>query len=263
MNNTQNKIGVIILNYNNYPDTLVAINSVKRQITNSSIQIYLVDNGSDDDSLKYLSKIKKIKFIKSSKNLGFAGGNNLAIKKAIKDKCSQILLLNNDAKFISKYTLQNLVDNNKGLIAPIIKFKRDDEIIYDYGGKVDRVFGRNTHYESTFIIEGLIPSADYYSGACLLIKSEVVKKIGLLDDHFFLYYEDADYCLRANKLNIPVELLSSQFISHKLSASTSKLKSKKISILAKSHFLFCLKHLPPVSTPFFIAFNLYLRLKTL
>lgn len=259
----KNKVGIIILNFNNFDDTIIAIDSVKAQIADFSINIYVVDNGSIDGSSEKLEKIKNIQFIKSKKNLGFAGGNNLAIKKALKDGCRQILLLNNDAKFISKKTLANLIKFNPGITAPIIKFKRHHETVYDYGGKIDRVFGRNTHYESTFKIKKLFPKGDYFTGACLLVNSDVFKKIGFLDDKYFLYFEDADFCLRAAKANFELKLCSSEVIEHKLSSSTSKLQKKKITILANSHFYFCLKHLSPISTPFFVAFNLYLRLKSL
>jgi GT2 family glycosyltransferase len=223
--------------------------------------IYVVDNGSTDGSLTYLKKLKYITLIKSKNNLGFAGGNNLGIKKALADKNDYIFLINNDATCPDPDTIEKLIQKNKGISAPIVSFKRGDEVVYDYGGKIDKVFGRNTHYESPFKIENLYPKGDYYSGVCLLISAKVFNKIGFLDESFFLYYEDVDFCLRAKAAGFKLTLCDSVTINHNLSSSTNKLGKKKIKILADSHFNFCLKHLSPMSTPFFLAFNVYLRLK--
>lgn len=255
------KVGIITVNFNNTKDTLLCIDSTKTLDKATNFNIYIVDNGSTDNSLKELKKIKDITLIKSKMNLGFAGGNNLAIKKALKDGCDYVLLINNDALITDPETLTKLIKKNKGISAPVVKFQRNEEDVYDYGGRVDKVFGRNTHYESPFVIESLFPTADYYSGVCLLISKKVFEKIGLLDESYFLYYEDADFCLKAKHAGFRLTLCPEVTILHKLSSSTNKLGGKKVRILADSHFRFCLNNLPPTSTPFFLAFNVYLRLK--
>lgn len=258
------KVGIITVNYKNSKDTKNLLASINR-ITDKKYQIktYVVDNGSGDGSMKEIKRaFPGIVGINSPKNLGFAGGNNLGINKAIKDSCDFVLLINNDAEFIKPDTLSKLIGVNRGISAPVVKFFRNSEAVFDYGGRIDKVFGRNTHYESPFEIEDLFPKADYYSGVCLLIDTKVFKKTGLLDDSYFLYYEDVDFCLRAMEQGFKLSLSPDSEILHRLSASTNKLGRKKIKILADSHFNFCLKHLPPMSTPFFLAFNIYLRLKS-
>lgn len=257
-------IGIITVNYKNFDDTKNLLRSLNI-IEGKKYKIikYVVDNGSGDHSLDKIKKaFPKVIGIESSKNLGFAGGNNLGIKRAIKDGCDYILLINNDAEILDKNFIDELLKGNQGITAPVVSFKRNDSLIYDYGGRIDKLFGRNTHYESPFIIENSYPTADYYSGVCLMIDAKVFKKIGLLDDSFFLYYEDVDFCLRARKAGFKLKLSPNAMILHKLSSSTNKLGSRKIRILADSHFNFSLKHLPPLSTPFFLSFNLYLRLKS-
>lgn len=256
------KVGIITVNYNNYKDTVDCISSLN--LLDSSLTenaIYLIDNGSDKDVLNKIKKIKGVELIVSKKNLGFAGGNNLGIKKAIQDGCEYILLINNDAEVTDPKLIQKLIQKNKGITAPVVCFTRAGEDIYDYGGKVDKVFGRNTHYESPFKLDDFYPNADYYSGVCLLIDSKVFNAVGLLNEAYFLYYEDVDFCLQASKAGFKLSLVPGATIRHKLSSSTNKLGRRKIKILADSHFRFCLNNLPPTATPFFLAFNVYLRLR--
>ena len=259
----QNKVGIITVNYNNSSDTLLCVKSLMELKDINDHKIYVVDNGSTDKSPVILKKVKGIELIRSKINLGFAGGNNIGIKKALADGCNYIFLINNDAEIIDPETLTKLINNNKGITAPIVSFVRGKEIVYDYGGKIDKVFGRNTHYESPFKIENLYPTADYYSGVCLMVSAKVFEKIGFLDDSYFLYYEDVDFCLRAAQAGFKLKLCPNVTIMHMLSASTKKLGKQKIKILADSHFRFCLNHLPPMSTLFFLSFNIYLRLKTI
>jgi len=203
-------------------------------------------------------KLPIVKFIYSKENLGFAGGNNLGIKYAIRTGADYILLINNDATVIEKNFLSKILRVKGDIVSPMVKYKNKGTITYDYGGLVDKLFGRNTHLHSL-----PIETPDYFSGVCLLIKSKVFRKIGLLDDHFFLYYEDVDFCLRAKKAGLKLAFSPNSSIFHNLSTSANKFGKRKILILAKSHLRFCLKHLSILSMPFYLAFNLYLRLKSL
>lgn len=257
------KVGIVIVNYNNAEDTLTCVKSLEKLSKRKTpYVVYVVDNHSRKSVRKKLLRKKEFTLIKSQKNLGFAGGNNLGIIRALEEGCTHVLLLNNDAKIIDPNTLEKLLAKNKnGISAPVIMFKRFGKKVYDYGGSIDMLLGRNTHYEYAFRINRLYPKADYYSGACLLMSAEVFNKIGLLNSEYFLYYEDAEFCLKAADMGIKLSLQPDVVVSHKLSASTKKLGKKSLRILANSHFRFCLNNLPPTSTMFFLLFNLYLRFK--
>jgi len=251
------KIGAVVVNYNNPGDTRETLDSLNQFLASDKYQlvVYLVNNGctdleSNDLVLEYPSLIQII----SPTNLGFAGGNNLGIKKALGDKCSHILLLNNDATILSQNFFEVLLRTPYDITSPLVEYRQGGKMTHDYGGKVDYLFGRNTHLLSP-------GKADYYSGACLFIKSEVFQKTKGLDDSFFLYYEDVDFCLSCKKAGFSLGLEQKVKVFHHLSASTNKLGSKKIKILARSHLLFCTRHLPFLSLPFYLAFNLYLNSK--
>ncbi len=253
MKQFRKKIGVVTVNYNNPLSTVACINSFSKCKSKSDLAYYVVNNGCTDESKTVISqKIKNTTLLESLTNIGFAGGCNLGIKKAIKDGCSHILLINNDAEIASENFFDKLLlapyDISSAVIFTVGRDKKDS----DYGGMVDWFFGRNTHRSS----QGKI---DYVSGACFFAKSEVFKKVGEFDERFFLYYEDADYCLRAKKNGYTVGVVPDISIRHQLSASTNQLGSKKVLILAQSHLLFCFKHLHIFALPLYIGFNLYLR----
>lgn len=258
------KIAVVTVNYNNAKDTSECIRSFYKLDTSGlEISIIMVNNGSTEkESQNLKEKFPEIIFINSSVNKGFAGGNNLGIKKATENKADYILLINNDATVQNKDFFQNLLKSKEEIISPLIIFKKNGKTTYDFGGKVDWLFGRNTHINSSNKKYDGNTKPDYISGACLFIKAIVFRKIRLLDDKYFLYYEDVDFCLRAKKAGFKLGINSKSQIFHHLSSSASKLGKRKIKILADSHLRFCMRHLPIISAPFYLSFNLYLRLKT-
>lgn len=260
-----NKVAIIVLNYNNPVASIRCLNSLKLLLDGeTSFTTILVDNGSTDNSVsQILLNFPELDIIRSKKNLGFAGGNNLGIKKAMKDKADSIILLNNDTQIIDGEMLDKLLATEADLTSPRLKFHRNNLTYIDYGGKVDSLFGRNTHFESRDNdLPKHTPQPDYLSGTCLLIRKKVFDKVGLLDPGYFLYYEDADFCLRAKRAGFQLEVCPDTAIYHQLSNSSDKLGKKKIQILANSHLRFTLKNLSPVVWPLALSFNFYLRLKT-
>jgi len=254
------KIVAITVNYNNAALTEDCLNSFKG-INKRGLDLILlvVDCGSvEKESLNLNKSFPKVKFIFSKKNLGFAGGNNLGLDYAKKIKADYVLLVNNDATIESKDFFSKLLKTKGDIISPKVEYKDKGKVVYDFGGKVDKLFGRNYHLNKSTKVK-----PDYFSGVCLLISSNVLEVVGKLDDGFFLYYEDADYCLRAVEKGFSLGFCPSVKIFHHLSMSTNKLGKKKLIILANSHLRFCRRHLPITSLPFYLLFNLYLRAKTL
>jgi GT2 family glycosyltransferase len=258
------KIAIITVNYHNPEETISCIKSIKNSRNdNLSSYYYVVDNGGSKESTSGIAnKLPGTFVINSPKNLGFAGGCNLALKRAFKKDVDFVLLINPDAVIESKNFLLKMILTGADLVAPLIRYSKNGIQTFDHGGKIDYLFGRNTHLTSIYK-RPISGSPDYFTGACLLIRTTVFKKIGLLDDGFFLYYEDADFCLRAVKAGFVQRICREAEIFHHLSTTTSKMGKRKITILANSHLRFCQKHLPYFSIPLYLVFNLYLRTKAL
>ncbi|MBK7105841.1 MAG: glycosyltransferase family 2 protein [Ignavibacteriae bacterium] len=223
------KITIIILNWNGLNDTLECLESLKK-IDYENYEIIVVDNNSSGNDVEIIEEkfgacIKKI--IVSSENIGFSGGNNLGIKYALENGADFILLLNNDTIVESDF-LVNLSDTlnkyeNIGISAPLINYFDKKSIVWTVGGKISKIRGSGFAYsnENENQIEKKNREVTFASGCCLLIKKEVFEKIGMLDEKFFLYVEDTDFCFRTIKAGFKIIINPNSKIYHKVGNSTS------------------------------------------
>lgn len=221
------KVYIVIVNYNGYKDTLECIKSIEENEKNIDYKIIVVDNKSTDESMKKLSVLKKIYLIESNKNGGFSYGNNLGIKYAIENGAKYILLLNNDT-IITKNCISILkeeMDKHEelGIISPRIMY-------YELKNKINSVGGYIDWLKGTAVIESKgclykekdenMKYTEFVTGCCMLIKKELVDKIGYLPEEYFMYYEDVDYCTKAIKNNFKIGVCYNSVIYHKESASS-------------------------------------------
>ena len=265
-NNEKKKVFIIILNYNGRKDTVNCLCSLFDSKTLDQAVPIVVDNASFDNSIALITqKFPEIKIIQNKTNLGFAGGNNAGIKFALKNKADYILLLNNDT-LAKKDFLELLInhlesDKSYGLAAPAINFKLNYQSLFDLGGGVNWITGRTTHHNVKSIPQWKEPlKVEFVTGACMLIKRDVFEKIGLLDENFFMFFEDADFCLRAAKAGFSSWVVPQAQIFHQLSASVDK-TVHKYHYLLKSNLLFVNKHLKLITRPIAYLYLFLLGLK--
>ncbi len=218
------KISIILVNWNGLKDTLKCLDSLTK-LNYINYEIILVDNGSSDDSVKVIKeKFPDIHLIETKKNLGFAGGNNVGIKKALENKSDYVFLLNNDT-VVDKNICMNFVSfikNNKkaGILGARI-YKMDSEDYIDHqGGKWNAEKAEFDSYNSKSI-DNLQDNkqVDYVTGCAFFIKKEVVDKIGFLEENFFLMWEETDYCYRAKNFGFEIWAIPSAIVWHKVSSS--------------------------------------------
>lgn len=178
----------------------------------------------------------------NSKNRGFSAGCNLGIKQALNHGADAVLLLNQDTQ-VSKDFLITLVKNPADIVAPVIKFKRRGRWTYDYGGKINWWLGRTEHRERQYAIRETecVSKIDYVSGCAMLIRRPVLEKIGLLDERYFLYFEDVDFCIRAQKAGFKIAIELRSAIFHKLSERKPLAQRWQ---LVKSNLIFINRWLP-------------------
>lgn len=218
---------IILLNYNGAQDTINCIKSIRLNEPNLSYKIIVVDNLSTDDSVDKLKNIDNIILIEAKENGGFAKGNNLGIKYAMEQGANYILLLNNDTE-IEKNSISILLkkakeDKAAGILGSRIMYYEDRDKINYYGGKYNWLKGINTHekYQENYIDDGTdYKYTEFITGCCMLIKREVIEKVGLLPEEYFMYFEDADYCMQVMEKGYKLSLCTNSIIYHKVSISS-------------------------------------------
>ncbi len=228
-----NKIAIIILNYNSHQNTVECIKSVKKlKKTNYQLEIIVIDNNSQDNSKEILQNINGITYIESDKNLGYAGGNNLGIKLALKKECQYLLIINNDTIVDKNLLVYLLINSIKAdIIAPKIYFAPGNEfhkdrymqenlgkVIWFAGGKIDWNNIMGIHIGVDEVDTGQFNKKreiDFATGACMFISRKVFEKIGQFDEKYFLYLEDMDFSYRAKKAGFKILFEPKAVIWHK------------------------------------------------
>lgn len=243
-------VWIILVNYNGYVDTKECIESINRSI-HWNPNIIVVDNGSSDKSIVELKEYQNQKYfilLKAEQNNGFSAGNNIGIKYAIAHGAKYILLLNNDT-VITQDFVEPLVTISKSkpkfgaASCKIYYFKYPNRIWFD-GGSYNKVIARAKHdrFDTEDSSVKGINKVSFITGCCMFMPVSVIKKVGLLDERFFMYAEDTDYCLKIIKNGYYIYNDSEHYIYHKVSASAgerSKLSQyyeiRNRKIIAKIH----------------------------
>lgn len=247
----QPSVHIILLNWNEEKFTSACIESLKK-INYLNFKIILVDNGSKKESILKLRKKyeKEVIFIQNKTNLGFTGGNNVGIRKALSLGAEYILLLNNDTEveqdFLSKLVDSIEKDKSIGVIGPKINYMDKKELIWSIGGKINKFTGNNKLLMNKKLDKtsdkGII-DVGYVSGCAILVPSRIFIKIGLLDENYFIYNEEVDFCLRvAQKLNLRSVCRLDSKIYHKVSLTNKKYSGFAEYYLTRNRPYFVKKH---------------------
>lgn len=270
------KVAIIILNWNNYSDTKECLLSLQNQ-TYSNFKTILVDNGSTDGSGRRLNEeFSWVIYLELSKNLGFAGGNNAGIERALEEGFKYSLLLNNDT-VIGTESLKEAVyaleqEEDIGLATGKIFYYDKQNVIWAAGGEIDWVRGRchgigtGKINDKTFSVS---KEVDYAPGTLMLIRKEVFHKIGLLPECYFLTGEEAEFSIKARHHGYKVMYIPDFVIWHKVgySGSTKYQGSslKKFYINERTRILFMKRNFPTLLFPVWFQlykFRMWLKIRT-
>lgn len=234
---------IIILNYNGYQDTIECLESL-RNLTYSNYTVVVCDNDSSDGSEKEIlewasqnRKIFRFKFLQTGHNLGFAGGNNVGIRYALANGADYIWLLNNDTTVESSaltFMVRYMEDNkNIGVCGSRLLSYYDHDQIAGLGGWYNPVFGTSGH----ILYKNDLTKLAYIIGASMLFRRDLFENIGLLQDDYFLYYEELDIAERIRgKYEMGVSLNS--IVYHKEGASIKNESSFSAFYLLKNNLKF-------------------------
>ncbi len=221
------RVVIIILNWNRRDDTIECVESV-RKISYPNFEVIVVDNGSDDDSASVISRrFPDVRIIETGKNLGYAGGNNVGITAALANGAECILLLNNDT-IVDSRILQAFVEAsastpNGGLFSGKVYYYSQPNRIWYAGARWFEKRSNFAHVGYQCLDTGdqfnTLEETDFAQGCALFVKVEVVKKIGLLEEQFFLNFEEIDWSYRARAAGLKCFFVPQAKVWHKISVS--------------------------------------------
>jgi GT2 family glycosyltransferase len=239
----EKKVALIILNWNGKENTLECLRSVAKLVRkNINLEIYVVDNASSDGSVEEIKrKFPYVHTIQNKQNKGFTGGNNVAIRQALKHNADFVWLLNNDT-IVEKRALVELADvfddPSVGIAASKIYFMKGYEFHHDRykehergkvlwyaGGIIDwnNVYGFHRgvdevdHGQHENIVE-----TDYATGCSMMIARKCIDCVGVFDERYFAYLEDMDLSLRVKQYGWKVLYVPASIVWHKNAGSTAR-----------------------------------------
>ena len=234
------EVSIITINYNGLEDTCALIESIP---FNENVEVIVVDNASKNHEAEQLSqRHPQIKVIKSERNLGFAGGNNLGIQTA---QGRYLFLINNDTVF-KDFNIQALIDrlessSNIGIVCPKIRFAWGNNPIQFAGySRLSRISVRNHAIgfnEDDYGQYNTAHQTPYAHGAAMLIKREAMDKVGLMPECYFLYYEELDWSMMFTKAGYQIWYEPKCSIYHKESQTTGQNSPIRIYYLSRNRLL--------------------------
>lgn len=233
------KVAVVTVNYNTEEDTKRFLASLKQIKTpDLDVTIIVVDNGSKNE-LK-LDNDAHVVLIKNKENKGFTGGYNTGIQQALEADAEYIMVVNNDTT-VHPDLLSNLInvlerDEKIGMVVPKIYFAKGHEfhkdrytkdelgnVFWYAGGYIDWNHARSIHRGVDEVDHGQYDKREaisFATGCCMMLKREVFEKVGLFDDRYFLYFEDADLSERVQRSGYHIYYVPEAILYH-VNASSS------------------------------------------
>ena len=239
-------VSIIVPNWNGKSVLRMCLESLTH-LDYSNFEIIVVDNASKDGSPNIVKKeFPHVGLIINERNLGFAGGCNVGIRAA---KGELICLFNNDAVATPSWLselVQAILSPGVGIVGGIIYYCRPEKVIWSAGMRLDAVTGIDWRVAHGYRLDDLneTDDIDYLSGCALLIKREVMEKVGVLDEKYFFYCEDLDLNLRAQRAGYECRLVPTASACHMASFTRKKVPLQGYYHQMRGLFRIYFKHFP-------------------
>lgn len=239
------KVSIITVNYNQTAATEALLDSIFDTNTYFSLEIIVVDNGSNNTPMgEWKRKYPPVNFIESAANLGFAGGNNLGIKEAHGE---YFFFVNNDTVFTDDLVsiLAATLDEHPevGIVSPKIRYY-DQPNTLQYAGftPMNYYTARNNCIGNMERDNGqydnLTGETGFPHGAAMMVRREAIQKAGLMPEYYFLYYEEMDWCEQIKKAGYKIWVNMQALIYHKESMSVGASSPMKEYFMNRNRILF-------------------------
>lgn len=247
----QPTVVIIVLTWNQRDLTLACLESLKgMDYPSDRLKIVVVDNGSSDGTAEALiDQYPEVVLLANNDNLGFAEGNNVGLRYALRQDAEYIMLLNNDT-IVNVDLLEHLLtaleqDGTVGIVGPKILYYDVPDRIWNAGNRIDWRTGsiERIQADRRDSEDGEQPyTVDFITACAILMRRQVIDQIGLLDSRFFIYFEETDWCMRAQKAGWRVLCIPKAKIWHKVSAAMGTSSPATDYYMARNVLLFLAKN---------------------
>lgn len=258
-------VSIISVNYD-HPEVTCALLLSLRKISYPSVEIIVLDNASPKDDPSVIKKsFPEVIFIQSKENLGFAGGNNLAIRQT---KGKYILLLNNDTEvdpgFLEPLVAKLESDKRIGAVSPKIKFFFNPDTI-QYSGQApinpytirSHGFGFGAKDHGQFDKD---TPTSFVHGAAMMVSREVLQNVGLMAECYFLYYEELDWGSRITRAGYQLWYVHNSTVFHKESISTGKFSPLKTYYMNRARILYLRRNVSGLTFIIAVLYQLFVSI---
>jgi GT2 family glycosyltransferase len=241
------KVITVTVNWNRRDDTLACLGTLAA-LSYPNVQVIVVDNGSTDGSAAAIGEqFPRVEQIINPTNLGFAGGFNAGLRRALALGADYVFILNNDT-LAPAGLLEPLVQAagapEVGVTAPVIVYAADPARVWSAGAGRSALTLELTGNHGRRARLDTITAREFVSGCAMLIKRSVLEQVGVLDERFFMYYEDSDYCLRVRRAGFRLLVVPAACLAHKVSLSSNGSDSPAERYwMGRSSVLFFRKHI--------------------
>lgn len=226
-------LGFVILNFNAADDTLSCVECFP--VAARGIKLFVIDNASTDGSFERLERSETLgardycELIQSGGNFGYAGGNNVGIRRALACDCTHVCVLNNDTIVdpVELAKLADYLDSDKdcAFVGPVLLESDSTGRTVQSAGASINLWTGDVSVRSGGVPRETLSGAfdcDYIGGACIMLRACDVEKLGLIPECYFLFFEETEWCLRAKRMGRRVVCCADASIVHKGSASIHK-----------------------------------------
>jgi GT2 family glycosyltransferase len=240
-------VGIAILNWTKPDQTIACIQSLQK-LDYSAYHIVVVDNGSPVGQVGRLrQEFPTLNIIENGCNLGFAGGCNVGIDYLLRQGVDYVLLLNDDTEvapdFLSRLVAVGESDELIGIVGPTIYYFDRPTIIWSAGGTISAT-GHPHHLHLNQDVHDLMATAeaieivDYVTGCALLIKRRVIESVGKLDERFFAYFEETEWCARARNAGYRVAYVPEASVWHKIETADRTYSWPYLYLMTRNRLLY-------------------------
>ncbi|MER3512999.1 MAG: glycosyltransferase family 2 protein [Chloroflexota bacterium] len=244
------RVFILVLCHNGLELTLACLDSLRQQ-QYAHAEVLIIDNASQDGTPEAIRAAHPdLGLIRTGDNLGYAGGNNIGIRVALQRGADAVFLVNNDTlldpECVARLVSVLEADPRIGVIGPMVYTWEEGRVISSAGGAIDWWHADAINVGMGEVDRGQYQArpVDFINGCGLMITRKAIERVGLLDERYFMYWEEADWCVRIRRAGFRVHFDPGAWMRHKAAIRPDRLGPATLYYLTRNRLLFFATHTP-------------------